>query len=85
MDIMERLAQKLDEEMKPKEPEKVETPSFTQEMFENLMEKKMQDMELRLNATINKLIENSAKPAETPAENTKGEENHDSSTELPVT
>lgn len=54
MDLLDRLAQQLDEQIKPKE---VETPQMTQELYEALIEKKMNDMELRLNATINKLIE----------------------------
>lgn len=79
MDIMERLAQRLDEEAKPKE-QNTETPQMTQELYEALLEKKMNDMELRLNATINKLIaEKTTEPTETVEQ--KGETN-DSSTEL---
>lgn len=81
MDIMERLAQRLDEEAKPKE-QNTETPQMTQELYEALLEKKMNDMELRLNATINKLIaEKTTKTEPTETVEQKGETN-DSSTEL---
>ena len=54
MDLLDRLAQQLDEQIKPKDDV---APQMTQEIYEALIEKKMNDMELRLNATINKLIE----------------------------
>lgn len=83
MDIMERLAQRLDEEAKAAEP-KVETPEMNNEMFEMLIEKKMSDMELRLTATINKLIENANKTQPTETVEQKGATD-DSTTELSVT
>lgn len=61
MDLLDRLAQQLDEQINPKEGQ-VETPQMTQELYEALIEKKMSDMELRLNATISKLIEQNLKP-----------------------
>ena len=63
MDLLDKLAEKLDEQISPKQ-EQVETPQMTQELYEALIEKKMSDMELRLNATISKLIEQNLKPTE---------------------
>ena len=61
MDLLDKLAEQLDEQINPKQ-EQVETPQMTQELYEALIEKKMSDMELRLNATISKLIEQNLKP-----------------------
>lgn len=67
MSIMKGLEEQLNEEIKGAETPP-ETNQDVNELYEQMIEKKFNDMELRLNASMKKLIENAQKTPPTNVE-----------------
>lgn len=85
MTLMEALEKQLDKEIEGKAtPPEPEEKVNTQELYSQLLEKKMKEMETMFNNKMNTLIEEMQKKNAIPAE-TKAEEgvNNDSTTDVP--
>lgn len=85
MTLMEALEKQLDKEIEGKAtPPEPEEKVNTQELYSQLLEKKMKEMETMFNNKMNTLIEEMQKKNAIPAEKTAEEGvNDDSTTDVP--
>lgn len=85
MTLMEALEKQLDKEIEANEaPKETETVN-TQELYSQLMEKKLKEMETMFNQKMNTLIESMQKKENTEPTKTVEQEgvNNDSTTDVP--